>query len=244
MRRLLLLGVLAFAVTPAVQSADRFEPSALPVVAQDNFEDGDQKWEILDPAGWRIAEVDGGHVLSQHVKKSAYQPPHRSPFHVALLRAPIVTDFELTARVRSTHKNYNHRDVVLIFVYQDAAHHYYAHLSLQTDDNANQIMKVNDADRKKISIQTNEGIPWDDDWHTVRVVRDAKRGTIEVFWDDEKKPRMTAQDKTFAWGQVGIGTFDDTADWDDIVLRGVVPKPPADHVLPGGSKLVFPIPQR
>ena len=35
------------------------------------------------------------------------------------------------------------------------------------------------------------------------------------------KPVMTAKDKTFAWGRIGIGTFDDTSDWDDIELRGV-----------------------
>ena len=33
-------------------------------------------------------------------------------------------------------------------------------------------------------------------------------------------PVMTAKDKTFAYGRIGVGTFDDTADWDDIVIRG------------------------
>ena len=48
-----------------------------------------------------------------------------------------------------------------------------------------------------------------------------KEGTIEIYFDDMQKPVMTAKDKTFAWGQIGIGTFDDTSDWDDVVLRGV-----------------------
>jgi hypothetical protein len=34
------------------------------------------------------------------------------------------------------------------------------------------------------------------------------------------KPAMTAKDKTFASGQVGLGSFDDTSDWDDFALRG------------------------
>ena len=37
---------------------------------------------------------------------------------------------------------------------------------------------------------------------------------------------MTAQDKTFTWGQVGIGTFDDNGNWDDFTLRGVTVKRP------------------
>jgi hypothetical protein len=36
---------------------------------------------------------------------------------------------------------------------------------------------------------------------------------------------MTATDKTFAHGQVGIGSFDDTTVWDEVKLEGVVVKP-------------------
>jgi hypothetical protein len=43
---------------------------------------------------------------------------------------------------------------------------------------------------------------------------------MEVYFDDMTKPHMTAKDKTFAWGQVGIGTFDDHGNFDDVVLRG------------------------
>jgi hypothetical protein len=37
---------------------------------------------------------------------------------------------------------------------------------------------------------------------------------------------MTASDKSFTSGRVGIGSFDDTSDWDNIKLRGAkVEKP-------------------
>ncbi len=32
---------------------------------------------------------------------------------------------------------------------------------------------------------------------------------------------MTATDKTFSAGRVGVGSFDDTADWTDVTVRGV-----------------------
>ena len=32
---------------------------------------------------------------------------------------------------------------------------------------------------------------------------------------------MTAQDKTFTWGQIGLGSFVDIGDFDDVVVRGV-----------------------
>jgi hypothetical protein len=40
-------------------------------------------------------------------------------------------------------------------------------------------------------------------------------------------PVMTAVDKTFKWGQVGIGSFDDTGIFDNFVLRGVKVEKPA-----------------
>ena len=35
-----------------------------------------------------------------------------------------------------------------------------------------------------------------------------------------KTPVMTASDKTFVWGQVGIGSFDDTGNFDNLYLFG------------------------
>ena len=217
----------ASCITPA--SADE---AGLPIVAADNFQDGDAQWEYKDPKSWKVAEVDGNAVLSQHVKAKSYSPPHRSPFHMALLKGPIVADFELTVRVRSTHKDYNHRDACLFFGYQDAAHFYYVHLGKRTDPHANQVFIVNDAPRTKISTKTSKGTPWDDEWHTVKIVRKTSDGTIEVYFDDMQAPAMTAKDETFAWGRVGVGSFDDTADWDDLELQGIVPSPSPEHVDP------------
>ena len=72
----------------------------------------------------------------------------------------------------------------------------------------------------KISTRTTKGTPWDDKWHNVKIVRRVADGTIEIYWDDMKTPIMTATDKTFAWGQVGIGSFDDSGHWDDVKIYG------------------------
>jgi hypothetical protein len=64
------------------------------------------------------------------------------------------------------------------------------------------------------------GTPWTNGWHNVKVVRRIAEGTIEVYFDDMQNPLMTARDNTFTWGQVGIGTFDDHGNFDDIVVRG------------------------
>jgi hypothetical protein len=192
----------------------------LPVVFQEDFEKGADHWQPLDAKQWQIKKTDKGQVYSQHEKKSEYKPPHRSPTNVALLKDVTVGDLELTAKVLSTHPDYGHRDAVIVFGYQDPAHFYYVHLGKQADDHANQIFIVNGAARTKISLTSTSGTNWDDKWHTVRVVRKVESGEIEIYYDDMTKPVMTAKDKMFAWGRIGVGTFDDTSDWDDIVVRG------------------------
>ena len=71
------------------------------------------------------------------------------------------------------------------------AHFYYVHLGKKTDDHANQIFIVNNAPREKID-QNQRGHSLDRGWHHVKVVRKVKDGTIEVYFDDMKKPVMTA----------------------------------------------------
>ena len=197
----------------------------LPIVFQEDFENGADRWQPQDQGQWQIKKTENGQVYSQFKKETTFKPPHRSPTNVSLLKDVTVSDMEFTGRVRSTHPDYGHRDAVVFFGYQDPAHFYYVHLGKQADDHANQIFIVNGADRTKISITSTSGTNWDDNWHNVKVVRKPSDGTIEIYFDDMQKPVMIASDKTFAYGRIGVGTFDDTADWDDIAIRGTKVEP-------------------
>lgn len=193
---------------------------ALPEIFAEDFEQAAANWEPTDAQAWKIKATDKGHVYSQFKKRSNYDPPFRSPYNIALRKDVNVGDFVLDADVLSTHEDYGHRDVCLFFGYQDPAHFYYVHLGKKTDDHANQIFIVNGAPRTKISTKTTAGTNWDDQWHHVRIVRGTESGSIQIFYDDMKTPVMTATDKTFRWGRVGLGSFDDTSDWDNVKLRG------------------------
>lgn len=217
---LALLG-LALLLSSSPIQAGKSPLENLPVLVKDNFEKGADRWQPKDPEGWKIVAVDGNKVYSQFQKQSSYKPPHRSPYHIALLKDVRVGSFVLDAKVKSTIKDYAHRDACLYFGYQDPKHFYYVHFGKKTDDHANQIFIVSAADRKKISTKTTPGTHWTDDWHHVRIVRDARKGDIRVYFDDMKSPVMSANDLSFTWGQVGIGSFDDTTMWDDVTLRGM-----------------------
>lgn len=188
------------------------------VVFEEDFESGIDRWEVLDPATWKIAERDGNQTLEITQRGSAYKPPVRSPGHVALVKDLEIGSFDITFKVRSTKDTGNHRDCCVFFGYQDDQHFYYLHLGAKPDPHSGQIMIVKEAPR--LALTSNERLtPWDDDWHTVRVVRDVESGTIKVYFDNLYEPHMQVTDKTFGKGRVGIGSFDDLNEFDDIVVR-------------------------
>lgn len=210
---------LSIVATP-VKAADE-----LPVVLKETFDEGADRWAPTDPAAWKLLDVEGSGKVFSQFQASKFKPPHRSPLNFALLKDVVVGDFVLEAKTQSTCREYNHRDVCVIFGYQDPAHFYYVHLGRKADDHANQIFIVNGADRKKISTKSTEGTPWTDGWHRVKIVRTPESGAIAIYFDDMEQAAMEASDKHFAWGQIGVGSFDDTSNWDDLVLRGKTVEP-------------------
>ncbi len=214
------LMILAVGLTVVGIPALAAEKCDLPLVFEDDFEKGADHWQPTDPEAWRIVDTDQGKVYNQF-KNSKYQPPHRSPLNISLVKDVVVGDFVLEVKVQSTnHGAGAHQDMCLFFNYQDPAHFYYVHLGKRPDPNSSQIMIVNGAPRVMITKNKSPGVPWDKAWHQVKIVRKVADGTIEIYFDDMKKPMMIAEDKTFAHGQVGIGSFDDNGNWDDFRLCG------------------------
>jgi len=210
----------------AATSLPAEELMGLPLVYQDDFSaDDTARWEQSDPKAWKLVK-QGENQVYQQFQQSKVKTPVRSPFNRALVKDVIVGDFILDLKFQSTARDYPHRSLCLFFGYQDPAHMYYVHFGQKTDDHANQIFIVNDAPRTKISTKTTDGTPWNNEWHRARIIRKVDAGTIEVYFDDLETPVMTAVDKTFTWGQIGIGSFDDTGCFDDIKLYGQLVKKP------------------
>ena len=205
----------------------------LPVLLTEDFEQGMERWVTTDPKTaepvWQISEArhsSGGKSQENHVLrvsgKSKYKPPHRSPHSIAWLKETIDGNVEVLANLQNTNVDAgNHRDLCLFWGRQDAAHYYYVHLGAKPDPHSCQIFIVDGSARKKITLEEPAGTPWTDGWHRARISHDVASGLIEVFFDDMKKPCMTARDKTFTWGQVGLGTFDDHGNFDDVTVHGV-----------------------
>lgn len=213
--------LVCLSILPIGSHAVAAEKCELPLVFEDGFEKGADHWQPTDANAWKIAKTDRGQVYNQF-QNSKYKPPHRSPLNISLVKDVVVVgDFVLTVKVQSTNKNAGaHRDMCLFFNYQGPAHFYYVHLGARPDPHSSQIMLVNNAARVMITTNKSPGIPWTDGWHNVKIVRRVKDGTIEIYFDDMKKPVMVAKDKTFNVGRVGLGSFDDNGNWDDFKLHG------------------------
>jgi hypothetical protein len=203
--------------------------SALPVILSEDFESGMDRWQTTDPdpadSVWKIIDAptkpgqSGNHAF-RVTGASKYEPPYRSPLSIAWLKDVKVGEFEITARVQNTNPSGgNHRDLCFFWGRQSPAEFYYVHFGAKADPHACQIFIVNNDKRTMITKDQAEGTPWTDGWHNVKITRGAD-GTMKAYFDDMTKPLMTAQDTTFGAGQIGIGTFDDSGNFDDFVLRG------------------------
>ncbi|MDC0936681.1 hypothetical protein OAS39_10370 [Pirellulales bacterium] len=227
MSRPLTIVCIALLLASQAAAADQ-----MPLLFSDDFEHDFARWETsdIDQPFWELTRGDpalGNATQCFRVTgTSTYKPPHRSPHSLALVKELSVGDFELTVDAQSTDiESGNHRDLCVIWGYQDPAHYYYVHLGALSDPHSCQIFIVDGAPRKAITIQEAPRTPWEERWHRVKVVRLADSGTMNVYFDDMQRPLMTARDKTFETGQVGVGTFDNHGNWDNFMLYGRTAEP-------------------
>jgi hypothetical protein len=236
------IGILAFALSaPALSAKDKEtdkQSKGMPLVFSEDFEQGCSRWETTDENAWSLHKAKWSDQQSETATEdpaneaektnqvfglnrriSEYQPKVRSPHNIALIKDIELEDFVLIFRVRSTKDTGNHRDCCAFFGHQDTEHYYYVHLGAKPDPHSGQIMIVNGEPRRAITENT-KLVPWDDKWHTVKIVRESKAGVIEVYFDDMETPHMRAVDKSFGKGRIGIGSFDDMNDFDNVVLYG------------------------
>ncbi len=218
-------GLLALSI-PSGQAVHAGEKPAetlkgLPLVTFEDFESGSaERWEPTDKTAWELKKQGENTVYSLVKKNSNYKPPVRSPLNRSLLKDVVLTDTVLDVKLQSTSHSYGHQSLCLFFGFQDESHFYYVHFGKEADPHANQIFIVNGEPRKSISLTTTEGTNWTENWHHARVVRDTQTGKIEIYFDDMETPAMTAVDKTFLSGRVGVGSFDDPGNFDNVAVYG------------------------
>jgi hypothetical protein len=210
-------AILLFALISSLACAQEL-PSGYTLVYDQDFDKKNPlgNFRFTQPEKWISTEGKTGESL-EFTGISDYQPPHRSPHTIGIINSIAAGSFILEADLLQTGKEYGHRDMCIIFGFTDPAHFYYAHMATAMDDNAHQIMIVNNAPRAKISSFTTKGIDWgNNQWHKVRVERNAETGSIKIYFDGTII--QEANDKTFGKGYIGFGSFDDSGKVDNIKI--------------------------
>ncbi|MBZ5545575.1 MAG: hypothetical protein LAO07_18175 [Acidobacteriia bacterium] len=180
-----------------------------------DFERGDlSNWQFPYPEDWVILAEGPNHYL--HMKRNREPGVPRRPLQFARLKKAAVGSFAFETRIRREGTS-----MIVVFNYVDTLHFYYAHLSSDRGTAQpvhNGIFIVNGEPRKRLAgTEADPALP-DREWHTVRVRRDVPSGSIEVFADGRKEPLFSVIDRTFTCGEIGIGSFDETGDFDDVRL--------------------------
>lgn len=210
MRGAALLAMVGGAVV-AGQAPVTVRPTATPeALAREWTLDGSGTWAAHDGLlSLTIAGKPGG--------------PIRRPSALAIVNGPDLSATTLEVDVRSTAALPSvtpRRDALLVVGYQSPTRFYYVHLSAARDDVHNGIFLVSDADRKRIDTLSQVTPLVDQAWHHARLVRTPATGRLEVFVDGSTEPIMVATDTTLAWGRAGVGSFDDTAEFRNVVVSG------------------------
>ena len=219
-RKLLLAGIVA--VQAIAWAADEQIPTGYKLLYEQSFDQPEtlKSFEMTDKAAWKYAKEEKGGSL-ELAAQSKYQPEVRSPVNIALINDVTFGDFVLEADLIQTGREYGHRDMCIFFGYQNPKQFYYVHIATKADPNAHNIFIVNEKPRTNIAKTTTAGANWGlNIWHKVRLERKKADGSIKVYFDDMTIPIMVAEDKTFADGHIGFGSFDDTGKVDNVKIWG------------------------
>jgi len=189
-----------------------------------DFETGSADgWRPNDPAHWRVGDDNGSKVYE--LTAPGTQGQVRAPTSISVLAGHDVASFEFMGRLRcDTDPATAVRDMCVIFHYQDPTHFGYVHFAGTSDEVHNIIGLVDGADRVKINAEPAGASVFrltDRAWHSFKVTCDAGTGEIRAYLDDMTAPILTARDPTLGHGLVGVGSFDDTGAFDDLVLRSL-----------------------
>lgn len=183
--------------------------------AADTLRVFEREWSVPAASDWNVDREAGTEIL-RLVHARGPLPGPRRPIQFALAD----TDYAritLEADVKPLAKS-----LLIVFAYRDEAHFDYAHLSTDTGTTQpvhNGIFHVYGGERVRISSERGPAaFAATGRWYHVRLTHDAQTGTISVAVDGQPLPALNAVDLSLGGGKVGIGSFDETAEFKNVKI--------------------------
>ncbi len=174
-----------------------------------------REWQVPVAADWKADQESGVEVL-RLVEHRGPLPGPRRPIQFTLAD----TDYSRVT-VEGEAKPLG-KSLLIVFAYRDPAHFDYAHLS--TDTGAQQpvhngIFHVYGGERVRISSERGPAaFAATGRWYHFRLVHDSRNGVVTVAVDSRELPALKAVDLSLAGGKVGLGSFDETAEFRNVKI--------------------------
>ncbi len=188
------------------------------LVAADVIDAFGYHWTVPVASDWRVEQGPEGTILHLATHRGPLPGPRRPiQFALAETRDYGTVRVELDARPLG-------RSLMIVFSYRNPAHFDYAHLSIDpaTKEHVhNGIFHVYGGERVRISSEAGRAAFAETNrWYHVRLVHDGQSGSVEVSVDGQPIPALHAVDVSLLTGKVGIGSFDETADFRNVKIQG------------------------
>ena len=202
MRAILVL----FVCTISAQAADRLEAFGL-------------QWTVPSAGDWTIDTRGETPVLKMLVAHPPEKDKPRKPTQFALADTAPFHHVELEAEVQRLNTS-----LILVYAYRDDLHFNYAHLSADTAKKQivhNGIFHVYGGERVRISRADGPAsLPSADEWYKVKLTYDAQSGTVDVTVNGEPNSSLHGIDLSLGAGQIGLGSFFETAQFRNVHVTG------------------------
>ena len=176
----------------------------------DDFEDGDPDgWTPLNASNWSVVEDEGD--MAYFLNNSSFSSGGGGRLGEYSLLAGSYADFTLSVQARLGDDIGRNRfaDYAIVFGYQDENNYYYA--MLNNEQAATQLFKVVDGNRVELATASGDWLN-DNAYHRI----DVRRSGSAISVDFDGTTILSASDSSLGRGQVGVGSFNDSAYFDDI----------------------------
>ncbi len=123
---------------------------------------------------------------------------------------------------------HNARSLMIVYAWQDKDHYNYAHIS--TDEAAKQnvhngMFHVFSGERVRMSSLDGAASFTTEEWTPVKLTFDGDTGKCSVEVNGKRNPSLEAVDMSLRWGQVGLGSFNETGDFRNVKITGETREP-------------------
>lgn len=177
------------------------------------------RWTVPNPQDWAVAQSPNGAVLRLLAGREPAATGPRRPFQFAIADTTPFRKLHVEVDVKALGHS-----VMIVFTYRDPAHFNYAHLSSDTansEPHHNGIFHVYGGERVRISTDRGPAaFAADHAWHHAVLDWDGDSGAVTVAVDGTAIPALHAVDLSLNSGKVGLGSFDETAEFKDVRIAG------------------------